>query len=101
MAASSLRVYNTQTNLDGYARVVSCIDPVSTPPIAPITPLQHPCRFAPSEIGMSSGGNRSGYHGGSKNPDQQKYRKFLDELDDLFPCEGSTGSAEAPNTGNS
>jgi hypothetical protein len=39
------------------------------------------------DLGMSSKGVSSGYHGGSKNPDQKKVNKYLSELDELFPEE--------------
>jgi hypothetical protein len=50
---------------------------------------------------MSSGGNQSGgYHGGSTNPDREKYRKFLDDLyGDDFPGENTNPPTARANTG--
>lgn len=45
----------------------------------------------------SSGDQQPEYHGGNQNPDQEKYRRYLDELDDLFPCEDAPPAVTTSN----
>ena len=53
------------------------------------------------DLGMSSKGMSSGYHGGSKNPDKKKVNKYLSELDDLFPEEKPSPAPPPNNKKNS
>lgn len=50
---------------------------------------------------MSSSGRTPTFHGANGNPDKDKLRRFLDELDDLFPPEDPSPPPPASNNTNS
>jgi hypothetical protein len=47
--------------------------------------------------GMASSRSQAGYHGGNKNPDEERYQRYLDILDGLFPSKSPTRTPAAPN----